>query len=263
MTDSDADRLGEATVRRSLDEKHDVLVLVADFGAMFAAYVDHVRRWESEPDGLSLAMMRQGLGAASLHLACRPRGESVGWTLNIHQPPTNVFLTGESADRTITGRIFTENVRPTQSSRLYVQSSKGGGTPILSTVDVEGHDILQIFERYYGQSEQRPARFFEITDDEFVMLLALPETDDDWLLRLGREEAVGIAGDGIKMLDEQVYRFQCGCSPEKMLSTVRGMFAKTPDELFEGEDGVEVFCPRCGRRWWVERAEFDGDSAKG
>lgn len=262
MTDPESDRIGEATVRRHLDDRNQVLVLVADFGPMFAAYLDHARRWESVPDGLSQALMRQGLGAATLHLACRPRGETVGWTINIPRPPppTNVFLTGDSAERTVTGRIFTENVRETERSRIYVQTVRGGGTPVLSAVEVEGHDVLHFFERYYRQSEQRPARFFEITDQEFVLFAGLPETDPEWLARLSRDEAIGIAGDGLRRLDEQVYRFLCGCSLEKILETVRTMFAADPDDLFRGELGVEVFCPRCGRRWWVDRAGFDGGS---
>jgi molecular chaperone Hsp33 len=256
MSSPETDRIGEATVRRSLDDEHQVLVLVADFGPMFRAYVDHARRWESEPDGLSQALMRQGLGAATLHLACRPRGESVGWTLHIPRPPTNVFLTGDSRERTVTGRIFTENVRDAERGRIYVQTARGDGTPVLSTVEVDGHDILEIFETYYRQSEQRPARFFEITDEEFVMLVGLPETDPEWLAGLPREEAIGISGDRLRLLDEQVYRFQCGCSREKILDTVRTMFSSSPEELFKGEAGVEVFCPRCARRWWVDREDF-------
>lgn len=257
-TPLESDKLGEATVRRLRDPDHDLIVLVADFGPMFAAYLDHVRRWEADPDGLSQTLMRQGLGAATLHLACRPPGETVGWTINFHAPPTNLFLTGDSDERTVTGRIFTENVRTGERSRMWVQTIRGGGgTPVQSTVDVTGHDVLEIFEQYYDRSEQTPARFFEVSDEEFVMLVGLPDTDDEWLKKLGREEAIGLSGDGLKQLDEQVYRFQCGCSPEKILSTVRGMFGSEPEELFRGEDGVEVFCPRCGRRWWVERGEFE------
>lgn len=259
LSTPEGDRIGEATVRRSLDDDHQVLVLGGHFGRLFAAYLDHVRRWESEPDGLSQALMRQGLGAATLHLACRPRGETVGWTLHIARPPTNVFLTGDSRERTVTGRIFTENVRDTEQSRIYVQTARAGGTPVLSAVDVEGHDILRIFERYYRQSEQRPARFFEVTDEEFVMFVGLPETDAEWLAALSREEAIGLSGDGLRLLDEQVYRFQCGCSREKIVETVRAMFAQNPEELFGGENGVEVFCPRCARRWWVERSDFEGN----
>jgi molecular chaperone Hsp33 len=123
---------------------------------------------------------------------------------------------------------------------------------------VEGHDILSIFETYYRRSEQRPARFWEITDEEFVMFVGLPETDPQWLAGLSREEAIGISADGLRLLDEQVFRFQCGCSREKILETVRTMFATNPEQLFDGEAEVEVFCPRCARRWQLGREDFAG-----
>jgi hypothetical protein len=256
VIDPAGDRLGEATVRRFIDRDHDVLVTVGDFGSLFDAWLEHVRRWESTPDGLSQTIMRQGLGATVLHLSGRPRGEVVGWTIHLHQPPTNVFLTGDSRELTVTGRIFTDNVDSLEASRLYVQISRDGSQPAKSMVDVRGLDILQIFEQYYELSEQNPARFFEITDQEFLMILGLPDTDLDWLRRLSRDEALGIAEDELKSLGRSTYRFLCGCTVDKMLDVVRGMFRDDPEELFRGDEGVEVFCPRCGRRWWVERAEF-------
>ena len=261
MSESEAitDKLGEATVRRYLDRDHDALFVRADFGPLFAAYMDHVRRWENVPDGLALAFMRQGLGAATLHLSCRPRGESVGWTINIHQPATNVFLTGDTVDRTVTGRIFTENVKPSETSRMYVQTSRAEKGAVQSAVEVTGLDVLDIFEQYYRRSEQTPARFFEITEEEFLMILGLPEVESDWVEALTREDALGLAERELDLLGETKYRFECGCSSEKILGVVRSLFGKDPDDLFRGDEGVEIFCPRCGRRWWVNRTEFDGD----
>lgn len=254
---NDGDRVGEATIRRYVDREHDLLIARGDFGAMFAAYLDHARRWDDEPDGLSQTFMRQGLGAAALHLASRPKGESVGWTIQIHRPPTNVFLTGDSSEAIVTGRVFTRNVRPADHSRMYVQTSRAAGHPSGSTIEVFGLDILEMFERYYKQSVQTPARFVEISDDSFLMLLALPDADREWLERLSREEAIGVAEDDVKPLGETVFRFQCGCNPERMLEVVRKLFREDPAELFRGDEGVEISCPRCGRRWWIDRQQFD------
>jgi hypothetical protein len=263
VTDPRADRVGEATVRRFIDREHDVLVTVGDFGPLFDAYLEHVRRWESTPDGLAQTIMRQGLGAAVLHLSGRPRGELVGWTIHLNQPPTNVFLAGDSGELTVTGRVFTDKVDPLEASRMYVQISRNGAKPIQSMVEVKGLDLLHIFEQYYERSEQTPARFFEITDREFLMILGLPDTDLEWLRRLTREEALGVAEDELKSLGGSTYRFLCGCTASKILEVVRGMFRDDPDELFRGDEGVEIFCPRCGRRWWVERAQFGKGSASG
>lgn len=256
------DRVGEATVRKYLDSVHDLMVVRADFGPIFAAYLDHVRRWEREPDALSQILMRQGIGAATLHLSCRPRGELVGWTINVHEPPTNVFLTGDSDERTVTGRIFTENVKSSDESRMYVQTSRAGTHPVQSVVAVHGLDVLLFYEQYYEQSEQTPARFFEVTDAEYVMLLGLPTTNLEWFRSLARDEVLEFLEGPMKPVGEAVYRFQCGCSSEKMLSVVRGLFHDQPDELFRGDDGVEILCPRCGRRWWVDRGEFQESNSR-
>lgn len=259
----DNGRPGEATVRRFIDRENDVLVTVGDFGPLFAAYLDHVRRWETEPDGLSHIMMRQGLGAVILHMANRPVDESVGWTIHVHEPPTNLFLTGDARESTVTGRVYTEGVKPSEESRVYVQISREGGAATESTVEVEGVDVLEMFEQFYERSEQLPARFFELTDDRYLMVLALPEADPDWVYGLSREAASVLPDSDVNPLGEAAFRFQCGCTSQRMMGVVRNLFSQDPDELFHGDAGVEIFCPRCGRRWWVDREHFEEPESAG
>jgi molecular chaperone Hsp33 len=249
-------RPGEVTVRRFLDDENDLIISRSNFAPLFEAYLDHVRRWEREPDGLGSVMMRQGLAAAGLHLANRPRDEYVGWTLNVCSPPLNIFLTGDSAQGAVTGRVYAENVRTTGANRLFVQTRRSDGERTESTVEVRGLDVLQIFEQYYRDSEQQPVRLFEVTDNEVLMLLGLPDSDEEWLHALARDEAIGLAEDDLRALDRKVFRFRCGCDPNTIQGVVRGLFGEDPEQLFRGEPGVEVHCPRCGRRWWVDRADF-------
>jgi hypothetical protein len=208
-------------VRRFLDARHDLIVATGDFGPLFAEYLDHVRRWESEPDGLSKTLMRQGLAASALHLSCRPLGEYTAWTIHIPRPPVNVFLAGNSADAVVAGRVFTENIEVREAGRLYVQSRRADGDLVESSLDVVGFDVLEFFEAYYRRSEQAPARFLEITEEEFVLLFGLPDVDEEWLEDLGREEAIGIAEDEHRLLDARVFRFRCGCEPQVMREVVQ------------------------------------------
>ncbi len=234
-----------------------MIVAEGSFGPLFRAYTEHVRRWEVEPDGLAFTMMRQGLGAAALHLCFRPHDESVGFTLNVRKPPVNIFITGDGETSTVTGRAFTEGVRTAEVSRLFVESQRPGQEQSRSLVEVDGLDVLQIFEQYYARSEQSPARLFEITDERFVMIKSLPDSSPEWLAGLDRERAATLDGDP---LDERVFRFQCGCSPEKMISALHTIFGPDLDTetgLFRGDPGVEAFCPRCGSQWWIERADYD------
>jgi molecular chaperone Hsp33 len=248
---------GESTVRRYLDRDRNTVAARGDFSGLFAAYLDHAERWQSEPDGLSQVMMRQALGAAALQLSCRPNDELVAWTLNIVKPPLNIFVTGDSGERSVVGRVFTENVETTDASRFFVESRRPRREPSRSTILVEGLDVLQILEQYYRQSEQTFARFFELDDAEFAMVQTMPDVDQDWLADLDRTQLIAYVNSDLAPVDEQVFRLHCGCTPDRMLEVIGGIFKGREDELFLGEDGVQTNCPRCGRHWWVTRADFD------
>ncbi len=247
---------GEVVIRRQIENPRACLIVSGDFGDLLAGWWHHASLWGGEPDGLASVLMRQGLAAAVLHLSNRPRNETVAWTLNLKQPPTNLFLTGSSVEGTITGRVITQGVRTEESSRLFVQVVKPRGEPQTSRLDVDGFDVLEIFEQYFTRSEQNPARFFAIEQERFAAVFGLPGVDPAWLHGL----AVGGARtllDTAVALDERSFRFECGCSPVRIVEVMRSLYAKEPNELFRDETQVEVFCPRCGRRWWVDREQFD------
>jgi molecular chaperone Hsp33 len=254
---NDVPRLGEVVVRRYFDRKHQVVVADGYFTAFFTAYVEHVRRWEVGLDPLTYTMMRQGLAAATLHLSARPHDESFGFTLNFKEPPTNIFLTGDASSSRVTGRVFTEGVKTAESSRLFVQSQRPRHEQMQSMVEVTGLDVLEVFEQYYARSEQEGARFFEDEDDRFLMVLALPDHDRAWIQGLRADAPGEVDTANLDLLDERIFRFQCGCNPEKMMEALHTIFRDNPEDLFQGEGGVETFCPRCGSRWWIERVEYE------
>ena len=83
---------GEVLVRRYMDREHEAIFARGDFASLFAAWLDHVRLWGREPDGLSAIMMRQALGGAALYLSSRPRDESVAFTLNLDKPDAETAI---------------------------------------------------------------------------------------------------------------------------------------------------------------------------
>jgi molecular chaperone Hsp33 len=248
-------RPGEVVIRRQVENVRVCLLASGDFCDLLAGWWHHASIWGGEPDGFSSILMRQGLAAAVLHLANRPRNETVAWTLNLKQPPTNLFLTGSSTEGTITGRVITDGVRTEESSRLFVQVVKPRGEPQTSRLDVDGFDVLEIFEQYFDRSEQNPARFFALERDRFVAVLGLPGVDPNWLHGLDVDGARALL-ETATIIEERSFRFECGCSPARILEIMRSIFGKAPDELFHDAPRVEVFCPRCGRRWWVDREQL-------
>ena len=243
---------GEAVVRRYLDKKHEAIFARGDFAPLFAAYDAHTRLWKIEPDALARIMMRQALGGAALYLSCRPLDEDIGWTLNIARPPLNLFFTGSAGSRNVTGRAFVEGIETTDVSRLFVDRKRRAEEPFRSVIDVKGHDVLFILERYSLQSDQASARFFEVSDDDYLMVAALPTDERDWIASLDRNSALELL-DGLPPLDERSFWFQCGCDPDRMKATIKTLFEGRLDELFGGDDSVEINCPRCGRTWSLAR----------
>jgi molecular chaperone Hsp33 len=254
-----SDSIGEATVHRILDHDHDVLVAHGRFGPLLQAFVDHTNRWEAEMDGLSFAMLRQGLAASALHLSHRPVDESMGLSLNFKEPPLNVFLAGDAHDATVTGRAFLSDVATAESSRLFLQNVRGAEVQN-SVIEIEGLDVLDIFEQYYERSVQTPTRFFELEEENrFVMVQALPDADLPYLRGLTRESITTWLATDPREMHRRVFRFQCGCNPKRMLEVVRQVWADKGDELFRGQETVEATCPRCGTRWEITRAHFEGE----
>ena len=151
-------QVGHVQVHRWLDKEHNIVVAHGDFSAFLKGYLDHTKRWDRVPDPLISVMMSQGLSAAALYLSCRPRDENVGWTLSFRQPLVSVFFTGDAGCSSVTGRFFDEGINEAKSNRLYVQANRQVTGPIQSTIEIDGLDILDIFEQFYVRSEQHPAR---------------------------------------------------------------------------------------------------------
>lgn len=249
-------RAGSVVIRRYMDEARVAIVSRGSFGDVFAAWRDHAKLWDGKaPDGLIDVMMRQGLAAATLHLATKRRGEEAAFTVNFTKPPINLFLTGDNARRIVTGRAFTTDVARAPNSRFFVETRRGDSS-FKSVIDVDGLDVVDIFDQYYLKSEQKSGRFYELRDDEFMMIFGLPAANHAWLGDVDVARARELAPETLKPLDEMTFWFQCGCDPERMLTAMRAIFKNNAEDLFRGDARVEVTCPRCGRRWWVTRERF-------
>lgn len=243
-------------IARSYDPSRGLMVARGDFRSIAQGYSEHCERWEIPLDGLTFTMMRQGLAAVALHLAFRPLDESVGITVNVAKPALNLFLSGDAGRATVTGRAFVDGVRTGETGRLFVQTHRARSGVTESAIEIVGLDVLDIFEQYYARSIQSPARFFELDGDRFAAVMAMPDADREFLNALTRESLEAWADGGLATLDERDYRLYCGCTPERILGTVRALFADDPEALFQGEPAVEALCPRCGVRWEVTREQF-------
>jgi molecular chaperone Hsp33 len=245
-----------ATVRRSVLREREALFATGDFSSMFRAWHEHALRWELDVDGLGEIMMHQALAGAALQLAFRVPEESTAWTLNFSQPAANVFVSGGGVHNTLTGRYYTEGVEDTGFNRLFVQRAHPRKETQRSVLQVEGLDLLIIFEQFFRDSEQTMARIVEHSPTRFSMVLPLPQEDPSWLSGLDPDGIARLEQE-TEALDQRDFVFRCGCSPEKVAVILSRMFVDQADEFFKGEPIVEAICPRCGARHLLDRETFD------
>lgn len=247
---------GCAVVHRRLDQAHEAVLARVDLREVAKAFEEHARLWGLTAEPLDAVMMRQFLGAACLYLSSRPTDENVAWTLNLAQPALNLFVAGSTAQKSVTGRVYRESVREAESSTLYVDTRRSQGGDRRSVIEVEGLDLLLIFEQFADKSDQALQRFFEIDEYDFLMVASLPTDRRGWISELDREEALA-AFESARPLDDRAFWWQCGCTKERIVQVIASAFLGAGEATVADDETLDVTCPRCGRRWSVGRQDLD------
>jgi molecular chaperone Hsp33 len=231
--------------------QRNCLMVRAQFTPIFTGYyihlLEHKLRYANDLD----AVLKDMMAVLTLHLTARPWAETIAWTASIRAPRVNYFVTGGSKEANITGRLFTEDVREPDRNLLYSQTLVPGEKPSTTSVHVESNDPIEWVEHYYAQSEQRPARCFRLDDENYVLIAAQPDYDEEWFATLDADVAAKILDEEeTKLLETRKFEFRCGCSLERILPSLSSWKDKL-DELFQGEESIKVNCPRCGASYMV------------
>lgn len=224
----------------------NAMVARGDFGALFEDHYLHLmqsgQRLSSEQDTL----LKDALAALALHLMSNPRDLLCAWTLNFREPPLNLFVTGDSEEGKLVGRVFTEDVRVGERSLFYNQASRPRSPDRRSTVEFTEDSIFAIVEQYYRQSEQFPARLFALGGDEAAMVTAHPDADLEWFEALTAEKVATLEEDEeLGFLERRSYHFACGCRLITIVRVLVNAIGREVDEVFQGEATLTIKCPRC------------------
>ncbi len=243
----------------------NALVARADFSRIYVDYYLHVADYRLEVTPETAGYAKAALAAITLHCAARPRTERVAWTVNFQDPLLNVFAAGDSPAGTVLANVFTENVKVGTQNLFYADTIRAEDGPRRSVVDFDGGDFFAAAERYYAHSEGRLGRFFHFEDeDEYVLVVAQPDCDEAWLAGLD-DEAVRTLDrrETLSLLERRFYRFECGCTHERMMRVLLPTFRQDPEILFEGEEVIRMSCPRCGARHAITREAVEALEKKG
>ncbi len=251
-------------VRTSFVRTRNALLARADFGELFVDYYLHLGAHGLRLEPAVDALFKRALAAFTLHCASRPRNELTAWTINFQLPLVNVFLAGDNDSGIVTGRVFTEDVKIGADNLFYADVVRGHQPKRRSAVTFEGPDPLAAVEKFYAQSEQRGARYFQTAEEELQLFTEHPDCDIAWLRGLDAARAAAVESEEMVVpLERRHYRWHCGCNQRRMLEVLAPVMRHSPDELFGGEARLEMRCPRCAARHVITRETLEAFVAGG
>ena len=251
-------------VRTSFVRNRNGLVGRANFGDLYVDYYLHLSSNQIQVEPQHDALFKRALAAFTLHCASRPWNEMIAWTINFQKPLLNIFLTGDNGTGAITGRVFTENVRELEENIFYADVVRTGEAKRRSAVNFSGSDPLAAAEAYYAQSEQRPARYFVLGEEEFVMVASHPDCDTAWFSALDTAAVQRMdTNETLVLLERRIYRWHCGCNQARMLEVLAPTMRADPAGLFGDDAKIEIHCPRCAARHVVTREAMEAYIAAG
>jgi molecular chaperone Hsp33 len=235
------------------------LLCHADFGPVFMDLYLHLGSLGVVLDGGADGKLKLLLAAVTLHAASRPRAETIAWTLHLEDERLNLFAVAENPTGRVMGQVFNRMVKSLPGNVLHAETAVAGGAQRRSSVDFTGGGVIDAVTAFFAQSEQRGARFFELGGDCFALLTAQPDCDEEWLGAVTADEVAGLADDRERPpLETRSYRFECGCTPERIAAAISPAVRGDLDGFFGHEDHVRVTCPRCGVVHEIGRSEFGG-----
>lgn len=242
------------TIESVFVRHRNALLLRGQFTPLYTDYYLHLMQHGIRHPAELDQMLKDSLTVLVLHLVARPWAETIAWTASLRAPRMNLFVTGGSTQQAIAGRIFTEDIREPDRNLLYSQTTSANlPEPRTTSLEIVGKDPFVWVSQFYEQSEQRPARAFRLDDENFALVAAQPDCDLEWLASLDTEAIEKIdTNEETKLLEIRKFRFDCGCTLEKILPILGG-WKNQPDKLFGEQEAINIQCPRCAAKYRVTR----------
>jgi molecular chaperone Hsp33 len=245
-------------VRTYFVRERNALLARADFGELYVDYYLHQGQHGYQHIPSHDGLLKQALAGITLHAASRPWNESTAWTIHLQDPLLNLFVVGDNRRGAVVGQLFTENVKQDSRQLFIADVVRERADTRRSAVEVTGNDVFRVVEQYYAQSEQRLGRFFQVNPEEFVFISAQPQCDEAWLTALD-ENAVHVLDETeqLGLLEQRQYRWECGCTQERMFSLLASVMRNDPEGLFGEDESLRISCPRCGARHTITREALE------
>ncbi len=236
-------------------EQPNLIVVTGEAGEIWKGYSDYRRRYEipaAEPEGT--AMLERLFAAAGLAAVSLAEAEWWGWSVTFLHSPTGLFC-GIEPEGMVCGTVLESN----PSKNLVVVQRQGKKSPMTqSHFSLMTLDPVEAVERYFEEAEQTMIRIAVDGHGRSALLRPMPGGNFDDISGLSDDELIsrcfGLAADGtIKKLDEVLLFYECPCNRQQIIKMLRSLPESQLGELWGDLDRLEVSCPRCRRKYTVER----------
>jgi molecular chaperone Hsp33 len=245
-------------VRSHFIRTRNAVVIRAAFSELYVDYFLHLAAHHIHPAEEHVLLFKDALAAFVLHCTARPRYEMTAWTVHFEDPMLNIFLTADTEEEAVAGRVLADNVRHMGANHLYSDVVHHGKPPRRSSINFSGRNAFLAAEAFYLQSEQRPAKFFELGPEEFAMVCSHPDCDEPWFESLTAESVRALCQtETLSLLERRRYAWRCGCNEQKLFRVLAPVMRRDPSELFGADPSVQVNCPRCAAKHVVTREAME------
>jgi molecular chaperone Hsp33 len=245
-------------VRSYFVRGRNALLTRAEFGELYVDYYLHQGQHGYHHEPAHDELLKQALAAITLHAASRPWSESIAWTIHFQEPLLNIFVSADNRRGTIVGQLFTENVKEEEPQLFLADVVRDRGEPRRSIVEFTGSDVFRAVEHLYAKSEQRPGRYFQHGPEDFVFISAQPQCDVAWFAELDDRAILTLdQREELSLLEKRSYRWECGCTQERMFPVLASVMKSDPEGLFGDDPVLRISCPRCGARHTITREALE------
>jgi hypothetical protein len=236
-------------------EDNDLIVVTGEAAEIWEGYKAYCGRYSiplPSNDGTSMLMrMFAGAGLASVSL---PEPEYWGWSVTFPGLATGLFC-GVEPNGMMCGTVLKSD----PERNLVAVQKQGKNSPVTqSRFSLHTHDPVEAVERYFAESEQTLIRIAVDDKGKGALLRPLPGGKFDQIDGLTDNELISRCfklseENKITLLQEMLLFYECPCNMQMITQMIKSLPEGEQKELWGDLDHLEVSCPRCGRKYLINR----------
>ncbi len=236
-------------------EEPDLIVVTGEAGEIWKGYDSYCKRYGiPKSDQESIIMLGRLFAAAGLAAVSLPEPEYWGWSVTFPESSTGLFC-GVEPNGMMCGTVLKSDL----SKNLVAVQRQAKNSPVTqSRFSLITHDPVEAIERYFEESDQTLIRIAVDSKGRGVLLRPLPGGNFEKIDGLADNEIIahcfGMASGGeFKILEEVLLFYECPCDLQQIARMIDSLPDDQQKELWGDLDNLEVSCPRCGRKYRVNR----------